>query len=45
MDVAPAAASMAMVNPLSALGGGMMSLFSTHPATEQRVAKLQAMAA
>ena len=44
MDVAPAAAALAISNPLSALGGGMMSLFSTHPATADRVAKLQAMA-
>ncbi len=44
MDVAPAAAALAISNPLSALGGGMMSLFSTHPATADRVEKLQAMA-
>ncbi len=44
MDVAPAAAALAISNPLSGLGGGMMALFSTHPATELRVAKLQAMA-
>ncbi|MBM4194931.1 MAG: zinc metalloprotease HtpX [Gemmatimonadetes bacterium] len=43
MDVAPAAAPLAQVNPLAAHGGGMMSLFSTHPSTEQRVAKLLAM--
>lgn len=45
MDVAPAAASLAMVNPLSAMGRGMMSLFSTHPSTEERVARLAALAA
>ena len=44
MDVAPAAAPLAMVNPLAGMGRGMMSLFSTHPATEDRVARLQAMA-
>jgi heat shock protein HtpX len=45
MDVAPAAAPLAMVNPLSAMGRGMLSLFSTHPSTEERVARLQALAA
>jgi heat shock protein HtpX len=44
MDVAPAAAALAISNPLSGLGGGMMALFSTHPATADRVEKLQAMA-
>jgi len=45
MQVAPAVAPLAQVNPLSAFGGrGMMSLFSTHPSTEQRVARLEAMA-
>ena len=43
MHVAPAAAPLAQVNPLQAHGGGIASLFSTHPPTEQRVAKLQAM--
>ena len=43
MNVAPAAAPLAQVNPLQAHGGGIGSLFSTHPPTEQRVAKLQAM--
>ncbi len=32
------------VNPLAAHGGGISGLFATHPPTEQRVAKLQAMA-
>ena len=45
MDVAPAAAPLAMVNPLAGMGRSMLSLFSTHPATEERVARLQAMAA
>ena len=43
MHVAPAAAPLAQVNPLQAHGGGMSSLFSTHPSTEQRVEKLRAM--
>jgi heat shock protein HtpX len=44
MHVAPAAAPLAQVNPLAAVGGGIASWFSTHPPTEQRVAKLVAMA-
>ena len=39
----PATAHLFIVNPLS--GEGMQSLFSTHPSTEQRIARLQAMAA
>jgi heat shock protein HtpX len=42
MQVAPAAAPLAMVNPLSA-SGGMSKLFSTHPPTAERVARLTAM--
>ena len=45
MQIAPAAASLAQVNPLAATGGGVTSLFSTHPPTEERVARLEAMAA
>jgi heat shock protein HtpX len=44
MDVAPAAASLAIVNPLAAFGGGLSKLFSTHPATEERVERLRAIA-
>lgn len=44
MHVAPAAAPLAQVNPLAAMGGGMMKMFSTHPPTEERVARLVAMA-
>jgi heat shock protein HtpX len=43
MNVSPAAAPLAQVNPLAAHGGGMARLFSTHPPTEERVAKLEAM--
>ncbi len=45
MQVAPAAAPLAQVNPLAAYGGGMARLFSTHPPTEERVARLEAMSA
>jgi len=45
MDVAPAVAPLAQVNPLAAHGGGVASLFSTHPPTEERVARLEALAA
>jgi heat shock protein HtpX len=45
MDVVPAAAPLAQVNPLAARGGGMMKLFSTHPPTEERVAALLALRA
>jgi heat shock protein HtpX len=38
----PATAHLFIANPLS--GGGMASLFSTHPAMADRVARLQAMA-
>ena len=36
---------LAQVNPLAAYGGGIGKLFSTHPPTEERVARLEAMAA
>jgi heat shock protein HtpX len=38
----PATAQMMIVNPLS--GGGIRGLFSTHPSTEERIARLLAMA-
>jgi heat shock protein HtpX len=44
MDVSPSVAPLAQVNPLSAFKG-LSKLFSTHPSTEERVARLQAIAA
>jgi len=45
MEVNPAAAQLAIVNPLSGRrAAGLMNLFSTHPRTEERVERLQAMA-
>jgi len=38
----PATAQMMIVNPLA--GGGLRSLFATHPPTEERIARLLAMA-
>ena len=43
MDVPPSVAPIAQVNPLSGFRG-LSRLFSTHPSTEERVARLQAMA-
>jgi heat shock protein HtpX len=39
----PATAHLFIINPLH--GGGLGSWFATHPSTEQRVARLKAMAA
>jgi heat shock protein HtpX len=41
MEATPATAHMFIIMPFT--GGGMMRLFSTHPSTEERVARLQAM--
>jgi len=38
----PATAQMMIMNPLS--GGGLQNLFSTHPSTEERIARLMEMA-
>ena len=40
-DEHPATAQMMIMNPLS--GGGLRGLFSTHPSTQERIARLQAM--
>ncbi|HEX7238636.1 MAG TPA: zinc metalloprotease HtpX [Longimicrobiaceae bacterium] len=45
MQVSPAAAPLAQVNPLAAHGGGLSKLFSTHPPTEERVGRLRRLAA
>jgi len=40
-DATPATAHLFILNPFS--GGGIAKLFSTHPSTEERIARLQAM--
>ena len=44
MHVAPAVAPLAQVNPFAGARGGIARLFTTHPSTEERVARLRAMA-
>lgn len=39
----PQTAHLCIVNPLAGLGGGVMKLFRTHPPTEERIARLNAM--
>ena len=41
MEANPATAHMFIVNPLT--GGGLMTLFSTHPPLEERVRRLEEM--
>src|SRR6202167_1760272 len=41
MDATPATAHLFILNPFSA--GGLSKMFSTHPSTEERIARLQAM--
>ena len=41
MDATPATAHLFILNPFS--GNGIQRLFSTHPSTEERIARLQAM--
>ncbi|MHB1192752.1 MAG: zinc metalloprotease HtpX [Longimicrobiales bacterium] len=41
MDVNPAAAQLAIINPLSGSRRAMIGLFRTHPATEDRIARLR----
>jgi heat shock protein HtpX len=41
-EMHPETAQMMIINPLH--GGGLQSLFSTHPATEERVARLMQIA-
>lgn len=41
MDVNPAAAQLAIINPLSGSGRAMLGLFRTHPETEDRIARLR----
>src|ERR1700690_2026023 len=41
MDANPATAHMFIVNPFT--GGGIARIFSTHPSTEERIARLEAM--
>jgi heat shock protein HtpX len=45
MNVAPAVAPLAQVNPLAAYRGGIATLFSTHPPMTDRIARLEALAA
>jgi heat shock protein HtpX len=44
MAVSPSMAPLAQVNPLAAFHGGIATLFSTHPPTAERIARLEAIA-
>jgi heat shock protein HtpX len=44
MHVSPAVAPLAQVNPLAFSGSGVAKLFSTHPPTGERIARLEALA-
>ncbi|NJD17930.1 MAG: protease HtpX [Gemmatimonadetes bacterium] len=41
MDVNPAAAQLAIINPLSGSGRALIGLFRTHPETDDRIARLR----
>lgn len=44
MEVSPAVAPLAQVNPLSAFGGGVARMFSTHPPMDERIRRLEQLA-
>ena len=44
MEANPATAHMFIVSPLTGGGGGLMTLFSTHPPLEERISRLEMMA-
>jgi heat shock protein HtpX len=44
-DATPATAHMFIINPFSGIGSTMSRLFSTHPDTSDRIARLRAQAA
>ena len=44
MQITPSVAPVAQVDPLSAYGGGLPKLFSTHPPTQERIRRLQEIA-
>jgi len=42
LEATPATAHLFIIKPFTS-GGGLMSLFSTHPSTADRIARLRAM--